>query len=405
MTKAQTSECTTIPLQESSRDSLLDKSSRRGATSHRLTTTRRRACLSSIVLMTLVILLQNDLVQARLQWKGRKYLKFKGPHEKSSQRNTEAAAKDEQQQEDRHPTAGPTINKTASSSPTTWTRTKTYWYSLYFDSDHDNDPYEIETTDIRQPTTADSSDITTDAMRLVKEFEQVLAASSRNNNNFNKKKSSSKSAVVADDIHVGRLLLACKQLETAIRQIGFSQSANDIVGNIQKIRKVYDKLPHDDHRRDSMKYILRHELDSGIHTNRNNNNSQSGGGNHFVEDSAAMGFLWLARNINYQCDMFDYMLSDDNVEPYEAASFAYERSLRPHLPWALQKLGRAALMALKPMKRVTILSRIGGFENGGFVGSLEERATKRDMQSVLDRWRPLLDSWRRVFSDMNLVQI
>lgn len=70
---------------------------------------------------------------------------------------------------------------------------------------------------------------------------------------------------------------------------------------IQKIRSVLDnnnnKFPDDDDRRDSIKAVLRYELDYGLH------NDRSGG--HFKENrSAAMGFLWLglAISTNYQYD-------------------------------------------------------------------------------------------------------
>ena len=98
-----------------------------------------------------------------------------------------------------------------------------------------------------------------------------------------------------DDIHVGNLLQACERLEGTMRNIGFGQSAKDIAGNVAKIRSVYDKMPANE--RNSMPALLRRELDTGVISR----------GQKFKEQSAAMGFLWLGRSINYQYDMFHHV--------------------------------------------------------------------------------------------------
>ena len=90
--------------------------------------------------------------------------------------------------------------------------------------EYDIQEYEIEITTPRRQ----QSPTTTEAAELTRVFNQALVA-------VNRKK---------QDIHVGKLLSACKELAEAIRRIGFGQSANDILNNVQKIRKVYNKFPN-----------------------------------------------------------------------------------------------------------------------------------------------------------------
>ena len=124
-----------------------------------------------------------------------------------------------------------------------------------------------------------SSSSSSEVSDLACHFQQALSA-------FNQGK---------DDIHVGNLLQACERLEGTMRNIGFGQSAKDIAGNVAKIRSVYDKMPASE--RNSMPALLRRELDTGVISR----------GQKFKEQSAAMGFLWLGRSINYQYDMFHHV--------------------------------------------------------------------------------------------------
>ena len=48
--------------------------------------------------------------------------------------------------------------------------------------------------------------------------------------------------------------------------------------------------------------------------------------------------------------MFQQMLEDDDETPYEAARYAYEKDLKPHLSWPLQKVCQAAMTRLKPIQ-------------------------------------------------------
>ena len=195
---------------------------------------------------------------------------------------------------------------------------------------------------------------------------------------------------VSEDIHVGKLLKACDRLAATMRKIGFTQGARDISGNIAKIRNLYDTAPSS--HRDSMPALLQYEMELGVHGH--------GEVKRIKDPSAAMGFLWLGRTLNYQHDMFKYML-DEKEEPYNAAKHAYEQDLKHHHSWALQKVCQAAMVSLKSMKRSTVMSTLGGFHEGSF-GDREDEATNRDLHHMMSFWRPMLSRWRQVFPTCSL---
>eukprot|EP00980_Cylindrotheca_fusiformis_P005414 scaffold1157_cov122-Cylindrotheca_fusiformis.AAC.6 len=226
--------------------------------------------------------------------------------------------------------------------------------------------------------------VTTDAATLAMSFEKALIAVQRQNQEDR-------------DIHVGHLLSACERLEQMIRKIGFWKGANDIAGNMAKIRNVYSKLP--DEKRNSMPELLRYEMEAGIVRNNGNNNKI------LKESSAAMGLLWLGRSLNYQYDMFRHMLENQNGQPYESACYAYENSLKPHLSWPLQKACQTALRATaRELRREKILAGIGGFSEDCF-GFCEHQATTKDLQQVVRTMEPMICRWRQVFSEMGLGDI
>lgn len=191
-----------------------------------------------------------------------------------------------------------------------------------------------------------------------------------------------------EDIHVGHLLSACEKLQSTIRDLGFVSSANDMANNIAKIRSTYDKLPAT--RRDSMPVLLQYEQDVGI-TERDRIN----------DSSATMGLLWLGRSINYQYDMFQYILENPEASPYDAASHAYGATVKPHLSWPLQRLGQAALNGLRSMQKQTILAHMGGFDEEEY-SMANDCVTKQGMRRVLATWNPIIRRWNQVLEDMGI---
>ena len=251
-----------------------------------------------------------------------------------------------------------------------------------YDSYQQQAPITIESTTIKRATPAprhpiNNKDIATDVADLAHDFERALVAVNKNQN----------------DLHVGNLLKACKRLESSMRQIGFTQSANDIASNVQKVQKVYNQLPAKNSNRDSISTIVEYEYQSGI-------NDRSSG--KIKDKSATMGLLWLGRSINYQYDMFQHMLSKEKATPYEAASHAYSKDLKPHLSWPLQKVCQAAMKRMKSTRKTELFSKIGGFSEDRY-GSQEHNATQRDLQKLVNSsWKPMLSKWKQIFHELEL---
>jgi len=263
--------------------------------------------------------------------------------------------------------------------------------NVYDDSQY---PRQYQPVGIESSATITTDTVATDMAEMAKDFEQILVASS------------SSSSVNMYDLNVGNLLTACDRLENAMRQIGFTQSANDISGNVKKIRNVYNRLPPQE--RDSLISIVQHEFETGVHGNGSSNHDVNTNTHTLKDSSATMGFLWLGRSINYQNDMFRQMLDhdDEKSSPYNAAKHAYETNLKPHLPWTLQKVSQSAMKRLKPlqMPKTELFCRIGGFQQNSY-GCQEEQATKRDLRKVVNSWQPMLNQWKKTFRDLDLAQI
>jgi len=270
---------------------------------------------------------------------------------------------------------------------------------IYDDSQYPThyQPVGIESsTTIATAATMSSSDeqrqhvnaVATDMAEMAQYFEQALVASS----------------TTSADLNVGNLLTACDKLENSMRQIGFTQSANDISGNVKKIRNVYNRLPPQE--RDSLVSIVKHELDTGVHGDNDNENENENNHTTLKDSSATMGFLWLGRSINYQNDMFRQMLDHEDETPYNAAKHAYETALKPHLSWPLQKVSQTAMKRLKPLQstKAELFCRMGGFQQETYSRE-EEQATKRDLRKVVNSWQPMLNQWKQTFSDLDLAQI
>ena len=269
-------------------------------------------------------------------------------------------------------------------------------------------------------------DIATDMAQIAKEFDQALVVASSMNTNTNTNTNT-------NDLNVGNLLIACDRLEKAMRQFGFTQSAKGISGNVKKIRDVYNRPLPAHINRDSLVAIVQHEFETGVHditskhtntihdntinknVNKNNNNNKDSQHHHhhhtqthhaLNHSSATMGFLWLGRSISYQHDMFRQMLDHEDETPYNAAKFAYEKVLKPHLSWPKQKACQTAIAHTKPLQltKHELLCRMGGFEQNSYSRE-EEKATKRDLRKVVNSWSPMLNQWKQTFMDLDLAQI
>ena len=247
-------------------------------------------------------------------------------------------------------------------------------YSIWGDSNNGSGS-SIQTTHPTNQCQQYQQESTTKILTLAKHFEEAISAASETDSN---------------DIHVGHLLTACERLGETMESIGFSQSARDIAGNIQKVRRVRSTLPPS--QRDSMPAIVEYEMRTGVHSGRSTKDLKG--------NSATMGLLWLGRSLSYQNDMFHQMIHE-HQNPYEAAKTAFEKGLKPHLSWTLQKLAQTGLKSLKSMPTNSILSKVGGIPEECY-GPAADQATRRDLGQVLNSWNPMLNRWRQMFSELRL---
>lgn len=190
------------------------------------------------------------------------------------------------------------------------------------------------------------------------------------------------------EIDVVRLLKACKHFEVSMRKVGQRQSAKDLSNNIKKVEKLFHIAPRKD--RHSMSALLRFEKGMGIH----------GPHGHLKDPSGAIGLLWIRRSIDFQYRMYKQILETQRG-PVEAAMIAYHLELQPFHAWPLQRLYSVAMKTMMPETRESLLARIGGFDENSF-GPSEEQATKRDLQELLDVWRPLLVRWKQIYAQLDL---
>jgi len=191
------------------------------------------------------------------------------------------------------------------------------------------------------------------------------------------------------EIDVVRLLHAAHHYTTSMRQIGQSQSAQDMERNIEKARALVRTAPRGSTRH-NLQALLEYEKNLGIH----------GPHGHLKDPSGAVGFLWIRRSLAYQYRMFELVL-ERNLDPPTAAAQAYRTELQPYHGWTLQQVYTLAMKTLTPSTTEAMLAKVGGFDDAKF-GPAEDQATRKDLQRLLNAWRPLLARWKQIYVQLDL---
>ena len=128
-----------------------------------------------------------------------------------------------------------------------------------------------------------------------------------------------------------------------------------------------------------------------------------------------MGLLWIRRSLQFQYHLFHSLLQD--VDATTATMAAYEQTLQPYHSWALQKIYNMAVKSATPSNQIW-LARLGGYDHhedtnvASTTTSTDavtpihpkdaERATREDLQLLLQIWGPLIQQWEKIYSDLNL---
>lgn len=254
----------------------------------------------------------------------------------------------------------------------------------------DNDEYDDDTTTPRQKRRMRSNQglIPNKLEGLRQAFNQVFQ-DNHHHHDHQRRNHGSK-------VHVGRMLSAVKEMEVHMRTVGMTQTANELKGNIEKAQTLYWAAPAE--KRDSLPDLLQWEVETGIHGDR------IGQGKLRVSNrSGAMGLFWIGHNVEYQNNLYRLML-EDGYTPLEAANKAFQQGLEPHMEWASKKIVKAAIPRMTPETQTKFFSMLSGYEEDRY-GPQEHDCVRRDVQSILGVWEPMLDDWKASFDRLQLTDI
>uniref|UniRef100_A0A7S4RGW5 Glycolipid transfer protein domain-containing protein n=1 Tax=Ditylum brightwellii TaxID=49249 RepID=A0A7S4RGW5_9STRA len=188
-------------------------------------------------------------------------------------------------------------------------------------------------------------------------------------------------------LDVAELLAACWKFSSVLRKIGQTTLAIDFESNIRKAEALYNSLVPSK-KRQSLASLLLLEQESGIH-----------GPNAQLQDySAACGFLWIRRYLEFHVDMYSAILA--SRDPKEAALDAYRKQIEPFHGWALRKVFTTKLSTSMP-SRDKFLATLGNFKSQDF-GEEEEQIILNDIGKLVSIWRPIVIRWRTTYKELDL---
>ena len=189
-------------------------------------------------------------------------------------------------------------------------------------------------------------------------------------------------------MHTASLLQACWKFESQMRAVGNLAVANDFRQNIKKVEAVYKRTP-DDHRK-TVAALLAHEKTTGCH----------GPCGRLKDPSAAMGLLWIRRNLAFQYKIYSNVF-ERSIAPPEAALAAYHSELEPFFGWALRKIFVLGLRVTVPKSTNAMLAKLAGFQHSTLTEA-ERTMAKEDLLILLAVLRPIIIKWEEIFLELDL---
>ena len=189
-------------------------------------------------------------------------------------------------------------------------------------------------------------------------------------------------------MHTVSLLQACWKFESQMRAVGNVAVANDFRQNIKKVETVYKMTP-DGHRK-TVAALLAHEKSTGCH----------GSCAHLKDPSAAMGLLWIRRNLAFQYKIYSNVF-EGSIAPPEAALAAYRSELEPYFGWALRKIFVLGLRVTVPKSSRVMLAKLAGFQPST-ITEAERTMAKEDLLALLAVLRPIIAKWEDIFWHLDL---
>jgi hypothetical protein len=194
------------------------------------------------------------------------------------------------------------------------------------------------------------------------------------------------------DINSVRLLEACHCFLGVLRKTAPKAVERDFRDNMKKAETLMKK-GGDDKRLSSLLVFERDCL--AIHSRKK-----------LVDNSGAMGFLWIRRSLEFQSDLLSSIT--DGAEPREAALKAYRSKLRPYHGMFLRRFYTACLstkMPTRPVMLVKISGRASKNSSAPFLKNSSascEEAVIEDLKRLTKAWQPLLCKWKQTFTELDL---
>lgn len=186
-----------------------------------------------------------------------------------------------------------------------------------------------------------------------------------------------------NDIHLPKLLNACTHFADAMVKVDQRQSAKDMRQNIRKVQTYGDNT--------TMRQVLQYEkMHSNLHTYDDTRLVRLG------EHSCAIGLLWIRRSLEFQYNLFAELLRENE----SAVQTAYQQTLSRYHGWGLQKVYSIALKATSGGVLATT-AQLGGFDPKHLTKDQYD-TTRRDLQVLMDLWKPLLLRWNQIYDELNL---
>lgn len=185
------------------------------------------------------------------------------------------------------------------------------------------------------------------------------------------------------DINSVHLMKACHCFLGVLRRTGPKAVERDFRNNIRKAEALVKKSGDCK----TLSSLLLFERDClGVHSRTK-----------LVENSGAMGLLWIRRSLEFQSDLLSSIT--DGTDPKEAALKAYRAQLRPYHGIFLRRFYTAFLSSKMPTRPI-MLAKISGINSKDL--SSQEEAVIQDLKRLTKTWKPLLRKWKDTFTELDL---
>jgi Glycolipid transfer protein (GLTP) len=211
-----------------------------------------------------------------------------------------------------------------------------------------------------------------------------------------------------NDIDLTHLLSACWEMEALMRSTGNLPVAIDFRQNLCKVQAVINQAPHGGCALTTVSALLEYEKT----VLRSHSTSADGGKIVAIADpSAAMGLLWVRRNLAFQLRMYRNVLTH-NMRPPQAAQLAHARELEPYVSKLHCRMFQLGLRMTVPRTARGLLTSLSCAASPATAAAsptattpstlftaTDEAAARQTVETYLLSLRPLLTRWEQVFAE------